>query len=713
MAGGKGDGRSRKGAMPGKPGRAQTKPPGISIPVLLVVAFCIAFAVYLGALEPKLYFQKEAGISGIDAYAAGNSLLLRMPHGADMSASAAFDGTGSASSISFSLPSAGGNVTELDINGAQVCSPCEAKTEYPVAGGGRLAVSVLVNETPVLVPGASGGWLARRAFFEKNAREDVDFPVLLTVGGGWRAAVEESMPSSFYGTDAPFHIHRVGVAAESLSRLSLPWASYTIESATPPALLVLLSGASQQYAFKLWEILVFFIPVTAFYLFSRKLPHGKDAVFLFASLFYLFLPSQGMLNGGGADLFMYGMVAHTLATSLSLFCLLFAYEFVAEGKPRGFWLSVLFCLLAVASNQRIAVAIGIGVFALFCLSLPMRRARMAILLGVAFAAASVWLVLPLFSQGGTVASYSVLGGASTEGLLQSVLGFFQLGYFLLPLFFAAGIAYSLGEKDLFALFLIASCLLVLVFATSQDANSLAPFLDGLRFMPSIFLPMFFISGMGAFAALGWARAGWRKLCSMFRLDDLDVSVTFALAVLMPLAALFASLALSAMDQYASEATSVAVAAEYGDLQSAYGIIGNECAVQSGRNAISFYPIYGEGFERTYLFDGDANSTVAEMGNRDCGYLLLGSTKMLSDASQAARWQEYAALASDARLKEIKYGGAVPLFVLRGAQAVEWKPPAPEKMPDWLPPLFCACAAAVLACGIAARKMGDAGPTRGD
>jgi len=674
----------------------------INLPVLIVLVFCIACAAGLGAFDPVLHFQKASASTGIDAYAAGNGLLLRMPHSGAMNASAVFEGSGKAASISYSLASAGANVTRIMAGGKLACAPCEQKKEYNVSAEGALDVSVFAQEVPIGMMNDSGA--LGRVFFERNVRSDVDFPVMLSVQGGWRASAGETMPSSFYGTDAPFHINRVGAAAEKLARWQFPWAAYTFASVLPAAAIKLAFGVSQGYAFKLWEILLFFLPVAVFYLFSRKLSRGADAVFLFSSLLYLSLPSQGMLVGGGADLFMYGMVAHTLATSLSLLCLLFAYEFVVEGKMRGFWLAALFCMLAAASNQRIMVANGIGLGCLLAISLPMHRARRALLAGVACAATGAWLVAPLFAGGGTVGTYAVLGGAATESLARSILGFFQLGYYALPALFAAGLAYAAGRKEMFLLFLFADCALVFVFASSPEVNAVAPFLDGLRFMPSFFLPVFFISGAGALAAFLWAAGAWGKLAARFRLDRLDVAVTFALAILLPLGALFASLAMSSLGQYSGEANSLSLIAEYSDLRAAYGIIGNGCAVMSGRNAISFYPVYDEVVLRTYLFDADANQTAAEMQRLGCSYLLFGSTKMITDASQPARWQEYAAFAGEARFEEIKYGGAVRLFRLREAPAVEWVPPVAEKMPDWLPALAAACTLVVIACGFAAGKI---------
>jgi hypothetical protein len=248
----------------------------------------------------------------------------------------------------------------------------------------------------------------------------------------------------------------VPIGASHLLRLQWPWAEYTYLSAMPASLIYILLGVSHQYAYKLWEILLFFLPIAIFYLFSRKLAGGKDAAFLFASLIYLFLPSQGMLVGGGADLFMYGMTAHTLATSLSLISLLFAYEFVVERKNPRFWLSLLFFVLAVASNQRIFISLAIGMGALFALSLVVTEAKRALLLSIACAAAAAFLLAPFALNTGYATDYSVLGGASTESLGWSLVGFFQLGYFVLPFLFIAGVAAAVSKREMFLLFVFAA-----------------------------------------------------------------------------------------------------------------------------------------------------------------------------------------------------------------------------------------------------------------
>lgn len=651
---------------------------GANLPFIIVLLSCLVFALNMGALQPELHFQKvgvemphalESGelVGSGYAYAAGNSLLFKLPHVQNMGARALFFGNGQISAVSYSSADQTANVTKILIDGELACSPCVAGKEYPVEASGDIAVEIFADEKQVSMP--EDGGIVKRAFFEKTAQTCIDALVTVKFTGGWQASSNSAVPSSFYGVDAPFHIHRVPIGASHLLRLQWPWGAYTYLSAMPASVIYLLLGASHQYAYKLWEIVLFFLPVAVFYLFSRKLKRGKDAVFLFTSLIYLFLPSQGMIVGGGADLFMYGMTAHTFATSLSLLSLLFAYEFVVGGNPRRFWLSLLFFVLAVASNQRIAIALGIGMGALFALSIVVSDARRAVLLGVACAASVAFLLAPFAINTGIVSGYSVLGGASTENLGGSLLGFFQLGYFILPLLFIAGMAAAISRKEMFLVFLFAACALIFAFATSPEMNKLAPFLDGLRFMPSFFLIVFFISGEGALFVFELAIAWVEKVGGRLKLDRLDATVSFALAILAPLAVLFASAALSTMDQYRGEATSLAVAAEYSELQDAYGIIGDGCVFIQGRTDASQYPIYEQGLERSIVTAIDSSRGIIDaMEKSRCKYLLLGNVKLVANASENTRWREYEGFKSEPKLEEIAYGGSNRLFAHREVNA---------------------------------------------
>jgi hypothetical protein len=586
-----------------------------------------------------------------------------------MGVRAGFSGIGKASSISFNSMDGTANVTKITVNGQVACSPCSEGEAYPADAEGDIAVEILAKEAAVGAPAGAG--FIRRAFFEKNVRTGIDALVGIEVGGGWLAIPDASMPSSFYGVDAPFHIHRVPIGASHALRMQWPWAEYTFLSMMPASAIYTLLGGSHQYAYKLWEIALFFLPVAMFYLFSRKLSHGRDAVFLFASLTYLFLPSQGMLVGGGADLFMYGMAAHTLATSLSLFSLFFAYEFAVERRGGSFWPALLLFALAVASNQRILVSLSIGMGVLFAFSLVASGARRAALLGAACAAATAFLLAPFAANEGFAESYSALGGASTEGIGWAVVGFFQLGYYALPLLFFAGVAAAVSRKEMFLLFLFASSALVFAFAMSPEVNRLAPFLDGLRFMPSFFLPVFFISGAGALLMLEHAIVWMERIGKRLKLDRLDSVVSFSLAILLPFSVLFASAALSTMEQYQGEANSLVVASEYSDLEAIYGRIGDGCVFIQGGGDVSFYPIYDEGLERSIISGfGSPDEIAGAMEKARCGHLILGNAKTVAGAAENTRWEEYAVFKSDPRFAEIPYGGSPRLFALEGVVPAE-------------------------------------------
>jgi len=352
-----------------------------------------------------------------------------------------------------------------------------------------------------------------------------------------------------------------------------------------------------------------------------------------------------------------------------LLSLFFAYEFVVEGKNRRFWLSLLFFVLAVASNQRIVIALALGMGALFVLSIIISDARRAILLGIACAASVAFLLAPFAINTGFFLGYSVLGGASTENLGGSLLGFFQLGYFVLPLLFIAGTASAISKKEMFLLFLFTECALVFAFATSPEMNKLAPFLDGLRFMPSFFLPVFFISGAGALLAFELVISQVGKAGGMLKLDRLDATVSFALAILAPLAVIFAAAALSTMDQYKVESASLVVASEYSELQDAYEIMGDKCVFIQGRTDVSQYPIYEQGLERSIVTGIDTSKGIIDaMESSHCKYLLLGNVKLVASASEKTRWQEFEGFKSEPQLEENAYGGSNRLFAHVGVNA---------------------------------------------
>ena len=660
-----------------------------NLPILIVLSFCLAFAVHLGVLQPELYYQKTSAehlpvnlsvseMGGSDyAYASGDFLLFKLPHAQETGARALFLGTGHATSIiSYARTDQAITVTKIIVNDNLACAPCVIGKEYPVDASRDISVEVFAKETALVASSDDG--TVKRAFFEKSVRTNIDALIYVKLTGGWRPLQNSAVPSSFYGEDAPFHINRVPVGASHLLNLQWPFSSsYTYLSAMPASLIYILNGASHQYAFKLWEILMFFLPVATFYLFSRKLSRGKDAVFLFASLIYLFLPSQGMLVGGGSDIFMYGMVARTFAALLSLISLLFAYEFIVERKNRGFWLSLLFFVLAVASQPKILMTLAIGFGVLFVLSLIVTGARRAILLGFACTAAVAFLVAPhasiMVDTG--MGTGGGLGGVAPENIGWSLVGFFQLGYYALPLLFIAGAATAVSKREIFLLFLFATCALVFVI-TTREVNKLLPFLDGLRFMSSFFPLVFFISGAGALFVFENAIAWAEKAGSKIKLDRLDTTVSFCLAIIAPIGIIFSMVALTTMDQYRNVATPI-VAAEYSELQTAYSIVGDECLFVQGRMDVSQYPIYEQGLDRSFITYMDSSGAIIDaMANMRCRYLLLGNVKIGASISENTRWQEYQGFKNESRLEEIAYGGSNRLFALK-----EVKPAAKVESDD--------------------------------
>ena len=649
-----------------------------NLPVLIVLSFCLVFAVQLGAMQPELHFQKvmvEKSLGtifsledlGSDyAYASGDSILFKLQHAPETGARALFLGTGHTSSIAYAGTDQTVNVTRIMVDEKVACSPCIPGKEYPVDADGNVSIVVFAKEAALAPP--PDDRVVKHAFFEKRVITNINALVNIKLIGGWRSNPNAEVPSSFYGEDAPFHINRVSIGASHLLRMQWPWAEYTFLSTMPAGLIFIIVGNSHQYAYKLWEIILFFLPVAAFYLFSRKLSRGKDAVFLFASLIYLFLPSQGVLNGGGADLFMYGMTAHTFATLLSLISLLFAYEFVVERKNLGFWLSLLFFLLAVASNPRILMALAVGMGTLLVLSYFVADARRALILGIACVAGVAFLVAPIVlnvsvGQMGP----NIVGGVSFESTIWSIIGVFQLGFYILPLLFIIGAAAAISKREMFVLFLFVNCVFVFVIATSQEINKIVPFLDGLRFLPSFFLPMFFISGIGALSAFEFLVAMVEKSRWRLKLDRLDAAMSVCLVIIIPFALFFAGIALTAMDQYRDMAAP-AVAAEYSELQAAYGMTGEECVFIQGRMDVSQYPIYERGLDRSFITIIDSSGGIIDaMANMRCRYLILGNVKTGASITENTRWQEYIGFKNETRLKEIAYGGSNRLFVLKGVK----------------------------------------------
>jgi len=644
-----------------------------------VVVCALIYAFQLGIAEPEFHYQKAAAqalpagsgnSSAIStaAFAAGNYLALPLMHAQNYSVRAVFEGTGRPASIRMLLSDPELSITRIAINGKEACSPCNLSAKYPLQleEGGSLEALVETERRPLEIATKQNS----RSFFKTNVFTFVEPLLLLEVSGGWQATANGSIPASFYGVDAPFHIARIPVLAEYLSRAQWPYERYSFISILPAALLYMASGITPQYAFRIYEILLFFMPVALFYFFSRKLGRGRDAVFMFSSLLYFYLPSNGMLIGGGPDLFFYGMMPHTLATYLSLAFFYFAYEY-ALGKAAGAFLPAAASFgLAFLSNPRIlppllAILVMVGAAALAA-----GRLRRAALLGAACLAASAWSALPFF-QSLKLAEYSALGGVKISSSIQAVFTFLGTGYLVLPALALAGAWAAFKRNELLAILLGAAALAVFLAATSPQLNQAFPFLDGIRLLPSFFLPVFFLGGLGAQWLWEQGKNALLKAQAHFKMDDLTFGGAVAFAILAPLAILFATAMLTASDQYRSIEKLPALAAERDFFEKSEAATGGGFFFFIPISYPSHYPAMSRDFYsyRSYNFDyANASGLAEKMGAAHIRYAVLGSAKAIENNSEKSRQQEYDELLSDPRFAEIIPIGTERLFELKGADA---------------------------------------------
>jgi hypothetical protein len=415
-----------------------------------------------------------------------------------------------------------------------------------------------------------------------------------------------------------------------------------------------------EYSYKLYSIALFFVPIALFLLFSRKLGAYAGAAFLFASLIYLYLPASGYPMGGGTDLFIYGMTPHTLATYLSLFFLYFAHGAVFE--RRGVVLPSALFLFAAMANPRIIFSLAIMLAVLAAIALAHKKLRRLALLSVACAGACAWFLagtLQAFDFG----AYGVVEGAEIGSQLQGVMAFLQAGYVALPILFAIGSYFAIKRKSLFLACLASVAIVVLLCATSPEINRVVPFLDGLRFLPSFFLPMFFVCGFGAavaFEALSGAMEGIAKMAGMDRVTAAGV-VLFALLV--PFAILAASVMLLASPEYRME--SPTLAAEYQWLREADAIAGGAVAF-NGRGEISQYPVYEKITARSsQVGTYDADRLYERMRKNNQDTVIFGNNLRVDFGSNESLRQHYEKIAGDARFAEVISYGPGRAFVLRG------------------------------------------------
>ena len=647
------------------------------LPYCFVLLCCMAFALQFGMLEPNFLFQKSPAeiITGANCtqaapgwgFASGERLLLYLPHSQSSSVTASFDGTGGADGMLVGFSEPGLALSGLWINGEKVCGPCSPK-EYPLPGRvrGRLDVKAAAVEND----SAGAGQPSSMALFYKEEQTHAFAPLSITLEGDWNAVPGSEMPSTFYGGDAPFHVNRVGVLSDYLEQLRWPWADYTFVSLLPASLLQISTGISHEYAHKIYSIALFFVPVLVFFLFSRKLKGGGRAAFMFASLLYLAMPIRGYLTGGMGDLFVYGMLPYTLATYLSLFFLYFAYEFVWEEKNMGsrkdFAIAVFLFLLAVLSNQRICFALAAMFAVIAAAALASGKLRRALLLACACAFSAIWFVVPQLVQQG-FSSYSRLGGISQGSFADALVGFFQLGSLLLPLFFAAGVLAAYRRRELFPLLLAFCASAVFLMANDRGLNGFLPQLDGMRLMPSFVLPAFFLAGIGAEWIFRRGVGAAPRLGQKLKMDGETLAGCVALALLLPLSFLYLSGVVTTWGQFRDNAMPLQIAPEYSSLQAADALSGGGRIAFVWRSEVSQYPVADGMIGRATLsYFNTSRQLAAEMEANGERVAVLGNLLAVSDLSRGAKWLEYDELRTDQEFSEVPSGGSMPLFILLGA-----------------------------------------------
>ncbi|MCX8174677.1 MAG: hypothetical protein N3E51_00525 [Candidatus Micrarchaeota archaeon] len=686
-----------------------------NLPFYFVFCLCFVYAIQLGVLERTFSFQATAqqtlafdGCDGVSyllrAYAKGNEFLLSVPLSERSEASASFFGSGRVESVSFTSKEKV-KVERLLINEYEVCAPCLEGKRYLVASNRTGTLAVLLeasgqeeageeraSKSAFRLQGIIGG--------ERKLRyAEIEDPVLFSVGGSWRARENAAMPSSFYGVDAPFHIYRIGVLAESLRTGVWPQSYYSFVSLLPPALLS-LAGVSQEYAYKVYEIFLFFLPVVIFALYARKLRFQQAGAFLFASLLYLYMPPLGYPTGGGQDLFIYGMTAHTLATYLSLFFFFFAYEATVEGRRGAFLPAVALFFLAFLANQRIALALAamLGVLTVAAFI----KSKNALWLAAACAASVLWVAIPFF-QTGIFEKYSPLGGGRIEGWGDGAVSFVQAGNIILPLLVLAGMYAAFARREEIVWWLGACALIVFLVAMNPALNSAFPFIDGIRHMPSFYLPALFVGGIGA--CFLW-RAGVEavvRFAEKRKIDRATVGGAVAFGFLPVLAVVFLAVVISTSAYYARGGGSLEMAREYIGLENAYRVVGNRTVLFLSHGDLSHMPIYWKYLGSTILFGYEEEGTGGlkdKMEALGARYVIVGNALALDryePSLRQLRWRQYKQLQKDGSFSEIRTLGSNKAFELKGGEGAPGKAGLAGATEGWAadPALALACLGVVL------------------
>ncbi len=661
---------------------------GRNFAVCLVLALCLIYAVQLGAFQPKIRYAENTAVVGFlengtkherqdYAYALENRVVLPFNGNGASESSAIFGGEGDVQSISlFAMKNY--TIVSVEIGGSPVCSPCKTGKKYllPAPVAGKIWIRAAIDAPPQ----DSGAHLGNRtSFFRERFDTEMAPGIEIVMDGGWRAMHSREMPESVYFIDAPYHLNRIGVVAEYLRNGVWPEEAYGIFSNLPPALLIALFGADRHFAYRVYSIALFFVPILLFYLFSRKLPKHRDSSFLFAALLYLYLPASGLPVGGGADLFMLGMTAHTLATYASLFFIYFAAEYLFEDKRSGFLIAAAAFAFAFASNPRIALTLA-AMCATLCIFGLWARAdwRKLVVLGAACAAASAWIVVPylqtldvVHGEAGegllAIKGYGPLEGVKYLGYADALSSFVVACYLLPPVLVAVGAysAWKMRNRNTAVLFV--SAVAVFAIAISPEINRAFPAVDGFRHLPSFFLPAFFVAGIGAAAAWSWIGKGLRLVWEAHFQEIAwnDFVACFAFAALLPACAAFFVVMGSTTEQYSMQAMKPFLARDYASLERAYLAIEGQRAAYIGENSASQYPVFEGNLTRTVVIGFEHPDALVDMLHKArIGYVILGNYKRgYADAHGKSRWEEHRSLADDSRFTQILQNGTAFVFKL--------------------------------------------------
>jgi len=259
---------------------------------------------------------------------------------------------------------------------------------------------------------------------------------------------------------------------------------------------------------------------------------------------------------------------------------------------------------------------------------------------------------------------------SAGSLPEAALGFFQMGYFFLPLFFMAGAWAANRKREFFALLLFFCAIAVFLSSADEGLNAFFPAFDGIRLLPSFALPAFFLSGFGAAEIFFFSVAASEKLRLRMGQDKETFSGCVALALLLPLSFLFLSGVVMTWDQLRADATPLAIASEYLSLQKADALSGGGRIAFVWRSEVSQYPVKDDMVGRMPLsYFSNASALADEMAARGAVLVVFGNEEAVLDPanlSQKTKWAQYSEMRASPDFKELLPSGSLPLFSLKSA-----------------------------------------------